>query len=168
MRLKPQYVFVIAVFALVALYFIVRPLFGGNSAGSADAKPTQAQGAPTVQVRLIPEVQRQYDVVIRGRTQGTRTVIVRSETAGVVAATPVLQGTPVKAGQVLCRLAVDARQASLDQARASAKSAELLREQNDQLAKQGFRSPSQVLQAQAQLDAAHAAVRQAEIQLEQV
>jgi multidrug efflux system membrane fusion protein len=119
-------------------------------------------------VKLIPEVEREYDVVVRGRTQATRTVVLRSETAGVVAQAPVLQGTPVKAGQVLCRLAVDARQATLDQARAAAKSAELTRQQNEQLAKQGFRAPAQVLQAQAQLDAARAAVRQAEIQLEQV
>jgi multidrug efflux system membrane fusion protein len=168
MRLKPQYMFVIAVAAIVALYFIVRSLFGGHSAGTAAAKPTQTGGPPSVQVRLIPEAQRQLDVVIRGRTQATRMVVVRSETAGNVAQTPVLQGTSVKQGQVLCRLAVDARQASLDQARAAAKSAELTQQQNEQLSKQGYRAPAQVLQGQAQLDAAHAAVRQAEIQLEQV
>src|SRR5690242_1994069 len=168
MRLKPQYVFVIAVAVLVLLYFGVRSLFGGHSDGQAAAKPKDAGGPPSVQARIIPEVQRQYDVVVRGRTQATRAVVVRSETAGVVAQAPVLQGTVVKAGQVLCRLAVDARQASLDQARAAAKSAELTRQQNDQLAKQGFRAPTQVLQSQAQLDAARAAVRSAEIALEQV
>jgi multidrug efflux system membrane fusion protein len=63
---------------------------------------------------------------------------------------------------------VDARQAMLDQARANAKSAELTQQQNAELVKQGFRSPTQMLQAQAGLDAAHAAVRQAEIALEQV
>jgi multidrug efflux system membrane fusion protein len=168
MRLKPQYVFIIAVVVVVTLYFIVRGLFGGHSDGAADAKPTQASGPPSVQVKLIPEVQRAYDVVARGRTQATRTVVVRSETAGVVAAAPVLQGTAVKKGQVLCRLAVDARQATLDQARAAAKSAELTQQQNAELVKQGFRSPTQMLQAQAGLDAAHAAVRQAEIALEQV
>jgi multidrug efflux system membrane fusion protein len=168
MRLRPQYVFVIAVIALVALYFIVRSAFGDHSDGTAAAKTTQAAGPPSVQVKLVAEQQRQYEVVVRGRTQATRSVVVRSETAGNVAQTPVLQGTPVKQGQVLCRLAVDARQASLDQARAAAKSAELTQQQNEQLAKQGYRAPTQVLQGQAQLDAARAAVRQAEIQLEQV
>jgi multidrug efflux system membrane fusion protein len=168
MRLKPQYVFVIAVVAIVVLYFVVRNLFGGHQTGAADAKTTQASGPPAVQVKVVPEVSREYDVVVRGRTQATRTVVVRSETSGNVAATPVLQGTAVKQGQVLCRLAVDARQAALDQARAAAKSAELAQQQNEQLARQGYRAPTQVLQGQAQLDAAHAAVRQAEIQLEQV
>jgi multidrug efflux system membrane fusion protein len=168
MRLKPQYVFVIAVIAVVSLYFVARSLFGGHVASTASAKPKESLGPPAVQVRLVPETQRQYDVIVRGRTQATRTVVVRSETAGNVAQTPVLQGTAVKQGQVLCRLALDARQAGLDQAQAAAKSAELTRQQNEQLAKQGYRAPAQVLQAQAQLDAARAAVRQAEIQLEQV
>jgi multidrug efflux system membrane fusion protein len=169
MRLKPQYMFVVAVVAIIVLYFVVRSLFGGHSAGTAAAKSSAAPvGPPSVQVKLVPEAQRQLDVVIRGRTQATRTVVVRSETAGIVAQAPVLQGTAVKSGQVLCRLAVDARQATLDQARAAAKSAELTQQQNEKLAQQGYRAPAQVLQGQAQLDATRAAVRQAEIALEQV
>ena len=168
MRLKPQYLFVIAVVVAVGLYFIVRSLLGIGHSETAQAKPTAPTGPPSVQVRLIPEVQRQYDLVVRGRTQATRTVVVRSETAGVVAGAPVLQGTAVKQGEVLCRLAVDARQATLDQARAARKSAELIQQQNSELAKKGFRSPTQVLQAQASLDAATAAVRQAEIAIAQV
>jgi len=168
MRLKPQYLFVVVVVAIVALYFIVRSLLGIGHSETAQAKPTAPTGPPSVQVRLIPEVQRQYDLVVRGRTQATRTVVVRSETAGVVAGAPVLQGTAVKQGEVLCRLAVDARQATLDQARAARKSAELIQQQNSELAKKGFRSPTQLLQAQASLDAATAAVRQAEIAIAQV
>ena len=168
MQLKPQYLFVVVVVGIVALYFIVRSLLGIGHSETAQAKPTAPTGPPSVQVRLVPEVQRQYDLVVRGRTQATRTVVVRSETAGVVAGAPVLQGSAVKQGEVLCRLAVDARQASLDQARAAKKSAELTEQQNSELAKKGFRSPTQVLQAQANLDASTAAVRQAEIAIAQV
>ncbi len=169
MRLKAQYVFVIAVAALVALYFIVRTLFSAVAPHPAQAKTTApAAGPPSVQARIVPEVVRPYDVVVRGRTQATRTVIIRSETAGVVAAAPVLQGTFVKAGQVLCRVSVDARQAALDQARAALKSNQLTQQQNEELAKKGYRSPTQVLQGQANLDAASAGVRAAEIALAQV
>lgn len=169
MRIKPQYLFVIVAVGVVALYFIVRSLFGGSHPEAANAKPTTvAAGPPSVQAKIVPEVRRPYDVVVRGRTQATRTVVIRSETAGTVAAAPVLQGTFVKQGQVLCRLAVDARQAALDQAKAAQKSNQLAKEQNEQLAKQGFRSPAQVLQSQANLDAATAAVRQGEIALAQV
>ena len=168
MRLKPQYLFVVVTVGLVALYFIVRSLFSAAAPHPAQAKAAAPAGPPSVQARLVPQVLRPYDVVVRGRTQATRTVVIRSETAGTVAAAPVLQGSFVKQGQVLCRLAVDARQASVDQARAALNSAELAHQQNAELSKQGFRSPTQVLQAQANLDAANAAVRQSEIALAQV
>jgi membrane fusion protein, multidrug efflux system len=168
MRIKSQYLFVIVVMGAVALYFIARSLLSLGAPHAAQAKTTPQAGPPSVQVKLVPEVERPYDVVVRGRTQATRTVVVRSETAGVVAAAPVLQGTYVKQGQLLCRIAVDARQAALDQAHAALKSMQLAQQQNEQLAKQGFRAPAQVFQGQANLDAATAAVRQAEIALNQV
>ena len=170
MRLKSQYVFVIGVIGVVALYFLVRTVLGGgHAANPATAKPTQAAGAiPSVQVKLTPEQIREYDVVLRGRTQATRAVVVKSETAGLVAEAPVLQGTVVAKGQVLCRLAVDARQAGLDQARANYKSMQLQQQASAELARKGYRSPTQLLQAQAQLDQAQAQVRGAEIGLRQV
>jgi multidrug efflux system membrane fusion protein len=169
MRMKSQYLFVIGVAVVVVLYFVARSLLGAMTPHAAQAKTTApASGLPSVQAVLIPQVERRYDVVVRGRTQATRTVVLRSETAGVVATAPVLQGTYVKAGQVLCRIAVDARQAALDQARAALKSAQLAQQQNEELAKKGYRSPTQVLQGQANLDASSAAVRAAEIALAQV
>jgi multidrug efflux system membrane fusion protein len=121
-----------------------------------------------VQVSLTQPAARELEVVLRGRTEAARTVVVRSETAGNVAATPTREGAVVAQGDVLCRLAVDARQASLDQARAALKSRELQRQAAEQLAAKGYRSETQVLEAQANLDAAQAAVRAAEIALKQV
>lgn len=168
MRMKSRYVFVIGVVAVVTLYFIARTLAGGASASTAHVQPAAPTTAASVQVRLTPEVMRAYDVSLRGRTQSTRTVVVRSETAGVVAQAPVLQGEIVPQGAVLCRLAVDARQASLDQARAALRSAQLEHQAAVELGKKGFRSPTQVLASQASLDSAQAAVRQAEIARAQV
>jgi RND family efflux transporter, MFP subunit len=165
-RLKPQYVFILVVLGLVALYFVVRPLFGGGDGGAAEAKPVEE--IPTVQAALAPETMRQVDVVLRGRTEAARAVVVRSETAGVVAETPAREGTFVRKGQVLCRLAVDSRQATLDQARALLRSRQLQRQAAAQLAEKGYRSQTQVLEAQAALDAAQAQVHQAEIALAQV
>lgn len=167
MRLKPQYIFIIAVLAILALFFVIRPLFGRDSE-TAQAKAPPPNPVPSVQVKLAPETVREVEVVMRGRTEAARSVIVRSETAGVVAATPTTEGSFVKQGQVLCRLAVDARQASLDQARAALKSRQLQRKAAAELAAKGFRSETQVLEAQANLDAAQAAVRAAEIGLRQV
>ena len=170
MRLKSQYIFVIGVVGVIALYFLVRAVTGhGHPSNQAVAKPVSTASAiPSVQVRVTPEAIRAYDVVLRGRTQATRSVLVKSETSGLVAATPVLQGTVVKQGQVLCRLSVDARQAALDQARANFKSMQLQQLAAAELVRKGYRSATQMAQAQANLDAAQAAVRATEVSLRQV
>ena len=168
-RLKPQYVFVIALIVAVVVLFIVTGLVtGSDRPNAAQAKPSGPPPTPSVQAKLTPAMVREYEVVARGRTQATRAVVVRSETAGVVAAAPVLQGTAVAKGAVLCRLAVDARQAALDQARASLRSAELTQQASVELKQKGFRSQTQVLQSQAALDGATAQARAAEIALAQV
>lgn len=167
MRLKSQYVFIIVVFGVLVLVFAGASLFGGGSKKAA-AKPTPPAGPPSVQVKLTPPAVREIEVVMRGRTEAARSVVVRSETAGVVAATPATEGSFVRQGQVLCRLAVDARQASLDQARAALKSRQLQRQAAAQLAEKGYRSETQVLEAQANLDGAQAGVRAAEVALRQV
>lgn len=167
MRLKSQYVFIIALAGVVILFFVVRSLFGGGSE-TAQAKAPPPNTIPSVQTKLTPETMRETEVLMRGRTEAARSVVVRSETAGVVAATPTVEGSFVRQGQVLCRLAVDARQASLDQARAALKSRQLQRKAAAELAAKGYRSETQVLEAQANLDAAMAGVRAAEIALRQV
>lgn len=169
MRLKSQHLFILVVAVVLVAFFTLGSLFNNRGANrdKADAKPVPV-GQQAVQVRLTPETSRPVEVVLRGRTEAARTVVVRSETAGVVAATPAMEGSFVAKGQILCRLSVDARQASLDQTRAALKSRQLQREAAAQLAEKGFRSQTQVLEAQANLDAAQAAVRQSEIALGQV
>ncbi len=167
MRLKSSHIFIIVVVGLLVLYFAIGSIFGGDST-PAEAAASKTTNVPTVQVKVVPEAVRPYTVVVRGRTEAARAVVVRSETAGVVAQTPAREGAVVQKGAVLCRLSVDARQATLDQARAALRSRELQRKASAALAEKGYRSETQVLQDQANLDAAAAAVRQAEIALEQV
>jgi len=168
MRINSSYLFVLVVVAAVALYFVVGSLVSGGKA-DATAKPAAKPAAiPSVQTVSTPEQAHPYAVKLRGRTEAARTVEVRSETSGVVSQAPAAEGTLVRKGAVLCRLAVDARQAALDQARAAWKSRQLQQQASAELARKGFRSPTQVLADQASLDAAQASVRQAEIALDQV
>lgn len=172
MRWKSSYVFAAGILAAVALIFIVGGLFGreDREANATETKNAAAMKTadPLVQASLIAEQVKPYAVVMRGRTEAARAVVVRAETAGVVAEAPAREGAFVAKGQVLCRLAVDARKASLDQARANMKSRELQRQASANLAAKGYRSPTQVLQDQANLDAAAATVRQAEVALDQI
>lgn len=170
MRIKSSYLFVIVVIAVLALYFGIGALTGEKKQPeSADAKASAAaDAAQSVQVITAPEENHPYAVILRGRTESARTVVVRSETSGVVAQAPAREGAFVGKGAVLCRLSVDARQASLDQARANHRSRQLQQQAARGLAEKGFRSQTQVLESQANLDAAQASVRQAEIALDQV
>jgi multidrug efflux system membrane fusion protein len=180
MQPRSTWIVVGAILAVVVAWLVIRPLLGHDDK-KAEAAPTRTAGAsgqpgkggpqsgpPLVQVTEAAQAAHPYEVTLRGRTQAARTVVVRAETAGVVAQTPIMQGTAVGEGAVLCRLAVDARQATLDQARAALKSRELQMQASANLASKGYRSQTQVLQDQANLDAASAAVRQAEVGLRQV
>ncbi len=169
MRVKSSYLFAGGILLVAALYFLIGSLFGGGEKkDGAEAKTTAAATLPSVQVVLTPESVHEYTVVIRGRTESARTVSVKSESPGTVAATPATEGSFVAKGAVLCRLNVDARQATLDQARAALRSRQLTQQASVELAKKGYRSQTQVLQDQANLDNAAALVRQAEIGIEQM
>ena len=109
MRVKSSYLFAAGIGLVVALYFIVGSIFGGgDKKKGAEAKPVPAAALPSVQVVLTNESQHGYDVVIRGRTESARTVVVKSESAGTVASTPATEGSFVAKGAVLCRLNIDA------------------------------------------------------------
>lgn len=169
MQMKKSYWVALGILGVVVLYFIARTLFGGGeSHEQPKGKAGAGQATPSVQVATVPEQVRTYQVIVRGRTESARTVIVRAETAGVVAQTPVVEGSFVRKGAVLCRLSVDARQATLDQARAMMRSRELQQQASVKLAEKGYRSQTQVLQDRANLDSASAQVRQSEIALDQI
>lgn len=168
MKIKQSHIVAVAILGSVVLVFLVVGLVSmltkKPEAEKAEAKPQ----AIMVTTRLVEPELRPGAIVLRGRTEAARTVIVRAETAGPVAAVPAAEGSFVRKGAILCRVSVDARQASLDQARANLKSRQLQKQASERLAAQGYRSQTQVLQDQANLDGAMAAVRQAEVLLEQV
>ena len=168
MKLKNSHLVAIGIGAVVVLLFVVSGILNAvGKSKNAEAAPVKVE-APRVQTTLIQEARQPYVVSVRGRTEANRTVIVRAETAGPVAATPAREGGFVARGAVLCRISTDARQATLDQARALLRTRQLEKEASDRLAAQGYRSQTQVLQAQANLDGATAQLRQAEVLLDQV
>ena len=165
MRIRPQYYVAGGIVAAFALYFVVSSVIGAGAHKAQAA--TQKADVPLVQASMIQPQVRPYVVVVRGRTEAFRVVSVRSETSGVVAATPVREGSAVRDGQVLCKLKVDARQAALDQASANLRAKQLTQKASADLARRGFRSQTQMLTDQAGMDEASAAVRQAEVALGQ-
>lgn len=100
-------------------------------------------------------------IALRGRTEASRKISVRAQTAGVVQAVPTTEGSFVKKGTVLCAIAPDARRSALAQAEASTAKAQLDYTAAVALAQKGF-------QSNAGLAAAKAALGFNEAQLDQI
>ncbi len=129
------------------------------------SKPPAVQ-IPTVRVRTIKAEQRATDLVIRGRTEAVRKVQVKAEIAGAVAAVRVQKGQPVKGGDILCELNVEARAAQLKMAQATARQRQLEYEAAKSLHEKGFRSDTAVAQALAAYEGAKADVERMEKQFD--
>ncbi|TNE40337.1 MAG: efflux RND transporter periplasmic adaptor subunit [Alphaproteobacteria bacterium] len=136
-----------------------------ESVAIADQTPTDA--AETLRVQGIASVAQPYqkDLTIRGRTSSLRTVFVRSETAGRIAALPIEKGVLVKQGDVLCQLEVDARAAQLEEAKALAAQRKLEWQASEKLLKQGHRSKTQNAASKAAYESALAYLKQKEVEM---
>ena len=127
-----------------------------------------SQTIPSVQVRRIraslhPDVMELY-----GQSLANREVELKAETIGPVAEIFVREGARVKDGQTVCRQSLGARQALVDQAKANLRAIETDLNAARTLAEKGFQSQTRVTSMEAQLDAARAAVQQAEIEADHI
>lgn len=156
------------VLLLVVGYFGVRTLIRASEPEPADG----GEGVEAVQFSVlatrISATPWQEIVNVRGRTKAFRTVIVRSESTGVVAATPTMIGTRVVQGDVLCRLKVGARQSQLDQARAAVVKARIDYNVASELKKEGLGSNTALASAKAALDLVQAGQLQAKLALDHI
>lgn len=119
-----------------------------------------------VRARVI-QAQPQYrEVVLRGRTENKRTVEVKAETAGRITERAVERGSPVRAGDLLCRISVDDRFAALAEARAALEQATIEHEASLRLKERGFQSETAIAQAAARLAATRAQVERRELDIE--
>ena len=161
--LKKSYLAALATLGLVVLWLLSGSLTGADKETAANA--TAAEPTMTVKVRQLGGAAYSADIVVQGRTEAVRRVDLKAQTDGRVAALPVNKGATVKAGQIICRLAVDDRAARLAEAKALAAQRQLEFNASTELAAKGHRSETQVAAAKAHHDAALAAVRRMEVEL---
>jgi len=156
LRLKPRYQWAGGIAVLVALW-ISTGLLGGR-ATPIEPTATKAPTLPRVSVAMLVATERDATVTIRGRTQAKNEVDVRAEVEGVVQAIRFDKGDHVKAGDTLCEIKNNDRSAKV--AQASALVAQMLKELQvaQDLYKQGFRSKTQLAQAEAAYAQAQAAL----------
>ena len=149
------------VVALLVIYFMVRGMFGGAQEAAEAAPETRFA---VVAEEIAPQPWR-AEVQMRGRTEAERKVIVRAETAGMIARTPAVLGAEVKEGDVLCQIATDARAAQLAEARAAVAKARLDYDAAVKLNQEGFRADTGVATAKAALDLAAANLERASLEI---
>ena len=133
---------------------------------------TQAQrldaGPQRVRARVINASTQVQNVVLRGKTESKRTVEVRAELSGRVTGRPVERGSQVAAGDLLCQLSVDDRQASLVEAREAVNQAQIEYDGSLRLKARGFQSETAIAQAKARLAAAQAELTRTELDMERI
>jgi membrane fusion protein, multidrug efflux system len=162
-------VIIAGVLAIGATTWIVSGQLGGadHQASANGSQATKAEPAKLVSVRVRAVVARIRNdaLIVNGRTEDSRQVTLRAETAGPIIAVPAIEGRILEAGDVVARQSVEDRNARLAEAVALVKQREIEFRAATQLAKKGFRSDTKLAEARAQLDAARANTKSMRIDL---
>ncbi|CAN0427398.1 unnamed protein product [Discosporangium mesarthrocarpum] len=156
--------------AIGATAWILSGQFGGtekraaaNNAPAAQTEPERPLAA--VRVRALKSRIKQDALIVNGRTEESRKVTLRAETAGPIIDVPATEGSIVETNDVIARQSVEDRNARLSESTALVKQREIEFRAATELAKKGFRSDTKLAEARAQLDAARARVKSMRIDL---
>ncbi len=152
LRMKPQYQWACGI-AIAVVVWIATGVIGHS--GSTEQAQAHVDDTPQVQVSVLPSVLRDATITVRGRTQAKHSVDVRAEIDGVVNALHFEKGDRVRKGQVLCEIRLNDRGAKATEASALVAQRTKEYEVAESLFKDGYRSKTQLAQAQAALSGAH-------------
>ncbi|WP_417317952.1 efflux RND transporter periplasmic adaptor subunit [Emcibacter sp.] len=168
--MNKSYITAAAIFILVILWIASGMLFSEDTSEDKafTTVDTSASGQEEIAVTVAHLSPRPYrrEVSVRGYTAALRQVEIASQTKGRVSELPIEEGMRVKAGDMICRLSVDDREANYQEALALKTQRELEYKASQELAAKGYRSETKSLEAKALLDAAIAQVKKMEIELE--
>jgi len=128
-------------------------------------RSAMAEESPATRVRIITShASLQYrERVVRGKTRAKRSIVVQSQTSGLVADRPVERGEQVSAGRILCRISVEDRNASIQEATAARDQAQLDYDASLKLESKGLQSGINIAQAKARLMAAQASLQRSHL-----
>ena len=159
----------ILVFSLLLLWML-SGIFQ-NSSNSNDLNSLKLNTEETVikvKAKKIKSELRQSSVLVQGRTESNRNVLVSSETNGIVEEIFVKKGDFVNKDQILCKLSTDSRRAKLDEAKALMLQKKLEWDASKVLVEKGYRSQTKAAGSKAAYDASKALVIQMEEELENI
>jgi len=163
--------------SLIALFFafgMVVWLFSGDLARNTavaeedTAFESAASDSDVQSVRGIRSTAtaRSIFLDVRGQTNANRIVQVKSEVSGVIELVPGEKGKRVKAGDLLCQIAIDTRRSDLAEALADLKSTQLEYDGIRDLNQRGLQSEIILAKAKATLEQSRAKTKRAELALQ--
>ena len=170
MRASP---FIAVGLILAASAWVGSAYLGGESATDPSseqaAKAVDGDNAPlaTIRTRISEATTRMNILRFTGLTEAERRIALKVETEGRITKLAFEKGDRVRQGQNLVRVALNDRSARLARAQAQMRQRQLEFEAAQTLAKKDFRSETNVAQAQAQLEAAQAALASIQVELSQ-
>lgn len=123
---------------------------------------------PAVRVRESRAEAVSPELVVNGRTEAARSVVLRAETSGRVTATPVAKGALVEAGAVLVRLDEADRAAKVRQGEARVAQRQLEYDAARRLGERQFQSETRVAEARAELEESRADLEEARLDLARI
>lgn len=141
----------------------VEPAAAQDTADAAEEKPPVSV---VVRKSTAQEVTR--GIVLRGQTEAFRSVEVKAETTGTVVTQPLRKGTMIAEDELLCELDSGTKEASLAEARARLAEAEANNKVSATLVERGYAAETTAIARVAALEAAHAVVKRAEKEMEQL
>jgi len=164
MAISRSWLVTLAIAAIVFLWMISGAFF--SSKNNVNNETTPEIAPPKVRVQESIAQPMTNHLTLQGQTVADRTVTIKAETHGVVKQALIEKGTAVKAGETLIKLALEDREERLREARSRLAQSKTENEAVQSLKKSGFQAELELARTKAALDAAAAALRQAELELQ--
>ncbi len=154
------------ILALVVCAGIANFIFkGGNIIEQTDiaASDSDTEAFPPVSVLVLKSTAQTVTngIILRGRTEAFRQIVVLAETSGKVISKPLRKGTGVTEGQMLCELEVGTKSAALSEAKARLQEARANNKGARGLVQKGIISETAAFSREAALESAQANVDRA-------
>ena len=165
--MKASRIAAIGLVAAAGLWIFSGYLIPHESESAAAVRPSEVEAklfrVGIIESKLVPHSRK---LVLSGRTEADRKVMVTSRAAGVIAELKVRRGSVVKAGDVIAVLSDEAREAQVEQARALATQRKTEIDAKRKLIESGALPKLELVNLESQQKAAEAALAAAEAERE--
>jgi multidrug efflux system membrane fusion protein len=158
--------------AVAAAGWILSGQFGALEPRAIASDPmvdsSASQELPNVRVQRLTGEIKTNELIVRGHTEASRSVRLKAETAGRIVELAAERGKRVKEGAIIVRIAMDDRAARFEEAKALVAQREIKYEGSLKLQEKGFQAETKVAEAGAQLEAAKAALKRIEVDIDHI